>query len=562
MPDINFSAVAPLISLAVAALIVLILDLIMPPGKGRTGWYAAAVMGVLLSGWYSWQLWDTVVHGTQLPVAGGNTSAGLLSFVGAFITDRFSLLFNGIVLITTLLTVLISSVQSEEDASGYLALILWGATGMMVLAGATNLMTIFLGLELLSLALYVVVGFSKENPIAKEAAFKYLILGSVSSAFMLFGFALIYGATGDVSLYAIRDVWQQGVTQPDGLNTLFRAGLALSFVGFAFKLALAPFHVWAPDVYQGAPTPVTAFMSVGTKAAAFAVLARFVTVAAPYDYEGSYLLPLWILAALSMIVGNTAALPQTNLKRLLAFSGVAHAGYLLVALPGLTSKGLSAAIFYLFAYAFMNMGAFAVMVWLDRQGKDGAELSSYAGLAYRQPWVAGVMTLFMISLAGLPPTAGFSGKLLLLGAAFHGGAWALAVTLIVGTAISLYVYLKVVVEMFTPVGEGSRVDGGRSPAAAARRPGLPVGAVAQAAEIRSGDGSGADTAVTAGGRTHTAGSPPLALAGRQPAVRVEMPAWSSVALTIVLVIAVWGTLQLGLWPQPILSLVEQVLALP
>ncbi|MGE5589125.1 MAG: NADH-quinone oxidoreductase subunit N [Bacillota bacterium] len=434
--DINFSLVAPLIALAAGALVVLVFDLVLPARAAVGWWYAASLGAIALSGYYTWSLWPQV--------AGGGT---LSAYAGAFVADRFSLVMNAILLGTALFTVLLSTVRSEEDMSGYLALILWAAMGMMVLAGSGNLMTVFLGLEIFSLALYVNVAFKPRNSASKEAAFKYLILGSVASGMLLFGSALTYGATGSLSFRGIADaVAASGI---DGLGLYMKAGLGLALTGFAFKLALVPFHVWSPDAYEGAPTPVTAFMSVGTKAAAFAGLVRFLAgalppAALPAAVQGKYLLPLWVLAAASMLLGSMAALKQQSLKRLLAYSGMAHAGYLFLALPALTAEGVGAATFYLASYLFFNMGAFAAIEYLGRSGRDGSDLDSWSGVFYSRPGLAMIFSLFLFALTGMPPTSGFTGKLMLALAAVHGGGWFLLTILIISTGISAYAYLRVI----------------------------------------------------------------------------------------------------------------------
>lgn len=522
--DIQFAIIAPILVVLVAALVVLLLELILPAGEGHRYAYPAALLGVLVSLWYVTRLWVDVGVGGALP-----------GFGGAFVADRFGLAMSGIVLGCALLSILLSAFRTEDETSGFLALCLWVTAGMMVLGGASNLMVIFLGLELLSLGLYVLVGFRRDLLASQEAAFKYLVLGSVSSGFLLFGLALLYGAAGDISLAAVGAAWEAvaagGVT-PTGLDGgIFSLGLALTLVGFAFKLGLVPFHVWMPDVYEGAPTPVTALMSVGTKVAAFALLARFLLQTAPAGSAGGWTLaPLWVLAILSMIVGNTGAVPQQNLKRLLGYSGVAHAGYLLVALPGLRPEGVGSALFYLMGYLFCNIGAFAVIAWLTGHGEDGAQLATYRGLFRRRPWPAVLMILFMFALAGIPPTAGFAGKLLLLGAGLAGGGWLLAACLILTTVISLYVYLKVIVAMVAPEG----VELGRA-AALAASPAVAWEEVA-AADDASGRVGGVAAADRAAERSELPGTGPLA-------------PMAKAALAVALAVCAAGTLYLGLWPQ-------------
>lgn len=523
--DIQFAIIAPILVVVVAALVVLLLELILPAGEGRRYVYPAALLGVLVSLWYLTRLWADVGAGGAMP-----------GFGGAFVADRFGLAMSGIVLGSALLGILLSCFRSEDEASGFLALSLWVTAGMMILGGASNLIVIFLGLELLSLGLYVIVGFRRDLLASQEAAFKYLVLGSVSSGFLLFGLALLYGAAGDISLAAVGAAWEAAAVSgatPTGLSAgIFSLGLALTLVGLAFKLGLVPFHAWMPDVYEGAPTPVTAMMSVGTKVAAFTLLARFLLQTAPAGSGGAWTLaPLWVLAILSMIVGNTGAVPQQNLKRLLGYSGVAHAGYLLVALPGLRPEGVGSALFYLMGYLFSNIGAFAVIAWLIGHGEDGAQLATYRGLFRRRPWPAVLMILFMLSLAGIPPTAGFTGKLLVLGAGMSGGAWILAACLIGTTVISLYVYLKVIVAMIAPEG----VEFGRT-AALAAPPKAALAEVAAAADASGREGGATSAADREAELSELPGTGPLG-------------PMAKAALAAVLAVCAAGTLYLGLWPQ-------------
>jgi NADH-quinone oxidoreductase subunit N len=280
------------------------------------------------------------------------------------------------------------------------------------------------------------------RPTARESALKYLILSSMASGVLLYGMALLFGASGSVDLSGIA-----------GAHVTFMLilGAGLFLIGIAFKLSLVPFHVWTPDVYEGAPLAVTAFMSVVTKAGALAVLCRFAYGSLPHDVANAILVPIWAIAALSIVIGNLAALAQTDMKRLLAYSGIAQVGYIVVAFAGQSDLGVRYAIFYLAAYTFMNLGAFAVVALLARDADAVVGVNRFAGLAYRRPWLAAAMTFFLLGLAGLPPTAGFTGKLLILASAVSAGyAW-LAGVLILGTAISIYVYFKIVRAMFVRI---------------------------------------------------------------------------------------------------------------
>ncbi|MDQ6932402.1 MAG: NADH-quinone oxidoreductase subunit N, partial [Candidatus Eremiobacteraeota bacterium] len=357
------------------------------------------------------------------------------------IVGGFSVVFEEVIIIGTMLSVLLHTGLTDDDArAGSIALMLWSASGAMLMAGAGNLLTIFLGLELLSLALYCLCGIPRLAG-ARESALKYLILSSMASGFLLYGMALLFGASGSVALSSLLLV-------PVASKGLFVVGTALFLMGMAFKLSLAPFHVWAPDVYQGAPLAVTAFMSVVTKAGALAVLGRFAYSAVPANLQVHILLPVWVLAGLSMIVGNVAALAQTDIKRLLAYSGIAQIGYIVAAFAGTSALGLRYAIFYFVAYTFMNLGAFSVVALLSSQTEEGSNLAAFSGLGQRRPVLAAAMTFFLLALAGLPPTAGFVGKILILSSSVGAGYVWLAGLLILGTAISLYAYFKIIGAMY------------------------------------------------------------------------------------------------------------------
>jgi len=420
----DYNALLPTFLVALTALVVILADLVAPKKFRRPAGIALGIAGLALAGVLALQGW-------------GHPFA---AFGGAFINGGFTIVFEEIVVVAAIFSLLMAYALGRDDqAGGAIALMLWSAAGAMLMAGAANLMTIFLGLELLSLALYCLCAMAS-RPSARESALKYLILSSTASALLLYGMALLFGATGSVALAALAN--------PPASNALFNVGCGLFLIGLCFKLSLVPFHVWTPDVYEGAPLPVTAFMSVVTKAGTLAVLARFAYAALPSPHAQAILLPVWIVAAISMIVGNVAALAQTDIKRLLAYSGIAQLGYIVAALAGTTSLGLRYAIFYLGAYAFMNLGAFAVVALLSRDRDEGSNLRSFAGLGYRQPALAAAMTFFLLSLAGLPPTAGFTGKILILASAVNAGYVWLSILLVIGTAVSVYAYFKIVRAMY------------------------------------------------------------------------------------------------------------------
>ena len=422
----DLSAVLPATIVALSAVVALFFDLLVPAATRRVLAVLVATIGLLAAG---------VVLAEQY----GHDYA---AFEGAFVQGGFSVVFSEIIVLATLATLAFGlGVGRDDQVAGSTALILWSASGAMLMTGAANLMTIFLGLELLSLGLYCLCAMSP-RPTARESALKYLILSSMASGILLYGMALLFGASGAVALSAI------AAAQPTFMLML---GAGLFLIGIAFKLSLVPFHVWTPDVYEGAPLAVTAFMSVVTKAGALAVLCRFAYASLPPDTANAILVPIWVIAALSMVIGNLAALAQTDMKRLLAYSGIAQVGYIVVAFAGQSALGVRYAIFYFAAYTFMNLGAFAVVALLSNDADAVVGVDRFAGLAQRRPWLAAAMTFFLLGLAGLPPTAGFTGKLLILASSVSAGyAW-LAGVLILGTAISIYVYFKIVRAMFARV---------------------------------------------------------------------------------------------------------------
>ncbi|MBI1966436.1 MAG: NADH-quinone oxidoreductase subunit N [Gemmatimonadetes bacterium] len=344
------------------------------------------------------------------------------------------------------LTVLVSFEYLERErllAPEYYVLLLFAVIGMMLMGGAEDLMVLFLGLELMSIAVYVLAGFDRRNPRAAEAALKYFLIGAFASGFLLYGIALIYGATGTTNLSLV------GV-QVDSLrlgsDPMLLIGLGLLLVGFAFKVAAVPFHMWAPDVYDGAPTPVTAFMATGVKAAAFAALFRVLTEAFPQ--AGAWREIVAGLAILTMVAGNLVALAQRSLKRMLAYSSIAHAGYLLVAVATGTSAGTAAFLVYLVAYTLMTLGAFALLAAKGRGGESDVLIDDLAGLASRRPWLAFALAVCMLSLLGFPGTAGFIAKWYILLAAAGVGEWLLAAILVLTSVVSAGYYLPVIMVMY------------------------------------------------------------------------------------------------------------------
>lgn len=424
IPQVAIQPIEPLGLLALAAILVLLGSLVVERDEESTFWFVP-LFGLGAAGVTMYRLWS---HTTST------------AWSGMITIDHFGLAV-GFVILFAAAAAIVLSLNDHALGAEYLVLILLATLGMLLLTQANNLITVFLGIEILSLPLYVLVGLHPERAASREAAVKYILMGAFSSGILLYGMALTYGATGALGLVAI------GAHLQHGAGSLALVGIALILVGIGFKLALVPFHSWAPDVYQGAPMPITAFMSVATKAAAFVALARTLLVGFPYIFH-HWLPVLWGIAALTMLAGNFMALRQTSMRRLLAYSGIAHAGYIVVALVSGTGLGLFASVYYLAAYAFMNIGAFAVVAGLGRGNDEGDELSGYRGLFFRRPLAAGALVVFFLSLASIPTTAGFMAKLTILLAAVQSTNWALAVVVVIATMVGLYVYLKVVFALF------------------------------------------------------------------------------------------------------------------
>ncbi|TMC54809.1 MAG: NADH-quinone oxidoreductase subunit N [Chloroflexi bacterium] len=377
--------------------------------------------------------------------------------------DNFALFFELLFASLGILTVALSHSYLKRRGlleSEFHILVMAAVIGMMVLGSATSLVTVFLGLELLSISLYIMCGFARADFRSQEAAAKYLLVGGFASAFVLYGMALIYGGAGTT---VIPDIAQR-LGSSSSANPLILLGILLMGVGFAFKVSAAPFHMWTPDVYQGAPIPVTAFMSVGTKAAAFAMIVRVFAGGLPH------LAPEWqtllaFVAATSMVVGNLMAITQSSLKRLLAYSGVAQAGYVLIGVIAGGSDGLRAVLYYLFVYMFMNFGAFAVLTLLSGRDGDADSFADLEGLGRRNPVLAVAMTIFMLSLAGFPPSVGFFGKLFLFTAGVGAGYTWLVVVAVLMSVVSVFYYVKVLIPVWSPSPRVERVPASLSSAA-------------------------------------------------------------------------------------------------
>src|SRR3954468_21590134 len=424
----DFYYILPELVLTGGALLVLIADVLLPKqSRGALAWVTLLAIGATLAALVPFR------H-THVEVA-----HGLLA------VDRFALFFKIVFLIAAAITVLMSVRYLEIEGASpgeYYFLVLCATLGMMIMAGGIDLISIFIGLETMAVSFYILAGFMKPNQRSNEAAVKYFLLGAFSLGILLYGMSLMYGLSGTTNLRAMAPIFAGQERDP-------RLVLAVILVvaGVGFKIAAVPFHMWAPDVYEGSPTPITAFLSVGSKAASFAMLIRIFVEGMP-SMNADWRLLFWVLSIVTMTVGNLAAVTQTNIKRMLAYSSIAHAGYVLIGIVAGTARGITATLVYLMIYAFMQLGAFAVVVMLRRADTAGDELKDFSGLAFRNPFAAFAMLLFMLSLGGIPPTAGFMGKFWLFSAAIDAHYYGLALIGVLNSAISLYYYIRIVVFMY------------------------------------------------------------------------------------------------------------------
>lgn len=431
IPVPNLAAIMPETILSVIAMALLLINVFV--NSEKKGYLAyMSLAGILLTMFYTLGQWNVVQTG----------------FNNMISQDNFSNFFTLVFLLSAGLTVLISDHYMSREGCNHgelYPLILFSTVGMMLMGKGTDLMTIFLGLEVLSVSLYVLAGFNRDNRKSNEAGLKYFLLGAFSTGFLLYGMALMYGATGTTNIQKIAGAIAQGnlsVTNP-----MVMVGMLLMAVGFSFKIAAAPFHMWTPDVYEGAPTPMTAFMSAGPKAAGFAAFLRVFLIALP-AMKADWSDLLWILAVLTMTTGNIIALSQDNIKRMLAYSSIAHAGYALVGFTAANSVGTAGILFYLLSYTFMNIGAFAIIILVGKKGDINPNVSDWAGLGFKRPILALCMSIFLFSLAGIPPTAGFIGKFYLFSGAIQEGYIWLAIIGVMNSAASVYYYLRVMVFMY------------------------------------------------------------------------------------------------------------------
>jgi len=439
----DFYYLLPAFVLAGVAMLVLVADVFVPRARAAVvlGWVSLAGIVATL----------VVTIAVLVPAAGMPTTIAH----GMVAIDGFSFFFQTLFLLAAGITILMSVryLQIEGARAGtFYFLVLCATLGMMFMAAGSDLVTIFIGLETMAVSFYVLAGFLKPNQRSNEAAVKYFLLGTFSLGLLLYGMSILYGLSGTTNLREIG-----AILASQERSRLVVLAVILVAAGVGFKIAAVPFHMWAPDVYEGAPTPITAFLSVGSKAASFAMLLRIFVQGMP-SLNADWRLLFYVLSVMTMTVGNIAALTQSNIKRMLAYSSIAHAGYLLIGVVVGTPRGVTAMLVYLFIYAFMQLGAFAVVTMLRRQDVIGDELKDLSGLFTRSPVAALAMLVFMLSLGGIPPTAGFMGKFYLFGAAIDAGYVWLAVIGVLNSAVSLYYYFRVIVFMWIKTETiGSRV---------------------------------------------------------------------------------------------------------
>ena len=438
MFNTTFDAIVPMLCVTLAALAAMGAEAFRGKGE-KMPIGGLGIVGLLGAGVSATLLWNR------------NTAS-----FGVIVADNFGLFVTLILVIVGILTIMFSSqvVHQDEIPKGeYYALVLFSIVGMIMMATANDLLVVFIALEVLSLAVYVLTGIRRDDARGTEAAFKYFLLGAFSSAFFLYGIAFTFGLTGSTRLDRVGAYL---AAQSMAENPMILLALGLLLVGFAFKIAAVPFHMWTPDAYEGAPTIVTGFMSTGVKAAAFAAFARvFLSAFEPFSADWAPV--VWVLAAATMILGTVVGVAQSNLKRMLAYSSIAHGGYLLVGLVAANQIGKAAILFYLLAYAVTNLAAFGVIALLASRDRANDELRDFAGLWHSHPALALLMTVSLLSLGGLPPTVGFIGKWYIFSAAVSAGYWGLAIIGVLTSVISVFFYLRVVVMMYMTERDGAPV---------------------------------------------------------------------------------------------------------
>jgi NADH-quinone oxidoreductase subunit N len=427
--ELNYVQILPEVILSIFGTVLMVVDPLLPAGNNRRSLGWLAFLGTVAA--IAASIYQKTAQGT--------------GWFGMVRVDAFSIFFHVLVIAVSAIVILASFeyLEYQQMRTGeYYSLILFGTVGMALMSSAVELVLIFIALEISSISSYVLAGFRRRVASSTESSLKYFLLGSFATAFFLYGVALIFGATGSTSIYVISDALRSGQT-----SALAYLAMALMFVGIGFKIASAPFHVWTPDVYEGSPAPIVGLMSTGPKAAAFAVLLR-ILFGAMLTTSNAWLWLIWVSAVLSMTIGNVGALLQNNVKRMLAYSSIAHAGYLLVAFAARNDVGIAAAIFYAASYAAMNVGAFAVVSHFARAGERFVSIDDYAGLGRRSPLLALTLTVFMLSLIGIPVTGGFFAKFYVFNAALKSNLVWLTIIALINSGIASYYYLRLIVVMY------------------------------------------------------------------------------------------------------------------
>jgi NADH-quinone oxidoreductase subunit N len=443
IPASEFRWIMPEIMLTGWALLLLMIGALTKGSSASKVCGVLSIIGSVCTLYLTLNLW-----GTNLDV-----------FNQLYTIDNYGTFFKALFIVILILVSVVSLGYADREGIGsgeYYSLLMFGVLGMMVMTSSHHFITIFIGLEVMSLSIYVLCGLLRGNIASVEASLKYFLLGAFATAFLLYGMAMIYGSTGIMDVVELKKYF---LMKEPFSATMFIIGLGFLIVGFGFKIASVPFHMWTPDVYQGAPTSVTAYMATGVKAAAFGALIRvFFTAFIPFQFGWSEV--IWILAVLTMCVGNITALAQRDIKRMLAYSSIAHAGYVLVAFATGDRALASSMLYYLMAYAFMNIGAFTVVIVLQKKGDNNSDLDSYAGLGVRHPFIALCMSIFLLSLAGVPPLAGFMGKFYVFSTAVKAEYYWLAIIGFLNSVVAAYYYLRVMMYMYfrETIGEPGAAD--------------------------------------------------------------------------------------------------------
>ena len=537
-PHVDYLSILPMLIMMGGALVLMVVSSLFRRILGvGAGTMVASVVSVaaLVAALVQWD--QVVTHGPKVTIA------------GAIAFDGFDVFIQITVSIAMLLTALIGDGYLRRegvDGPEYHVLAMMSASGAMMMGAANDLIVVFLGLEIMSIALYVLAAFNHKRAESGEAALKYFVLGAFSSAVFVYGIALTYGATGSTNLPQIADYLSKNVIADNGV---LLGGLALLLVGFGFKIAAVPFHMWSPDVYQGSPSPITGFMAAVAKAGAFAALLR-VFVSSLGTVRTDWQPIIWALAILSLVVGAVVALMQRDVKRMMAYSSINHAGFILLGVEAATPRGVSAALYYLFAYTFLTIGSFAVITVMSHEGDTGHQITDYRGLARRQPVLALSFAVLLLGQAGVPFTTGFLAKFGVVGATVATHAYALAVIAMVSAAIAVFFYLRVTVAMYSPVGSvADPVGAGPATEGTSDR-----GRGGEATDVSPGGGSNADGSDTGEAVTSLSvltDAPPSDAVSRRGAVPVPLLTWVAIGL------CVGFTVVFGIVPGPILDFAHQ-----